>query len=87
MCGRYTNLLTWMEPVELYGILDNIFIERLWRSMKYECIYLHAFSGARARKAGQSRLGGTPRQWGAEEPSAEGDAEDGDDADDPLEGS
>jgi putative transposase len=27
--------------------LDNIFIERLWRSMKYECIYLHAFSGGR----------------------------------------
>ena len=21
--------------------LDNIFIERLWRSLKYECIYLH----------------------------------------------
>jgi putative transposase len=28
--------------------LDNIFIERLWRSLKYECIYLHAFSGGRA---------------------------------------
>ena len=27
--------------------LDNIFIERLWRSMKYECVYLHAFSGGR----------------------------------------
>jgi putative transposase len=23
--------------------MDNIFIERLWRSMKYECIYLNAF--------------------------------------------
>ena len=23
--------------------LDNIFIERLWRSVKYECIYLNAF--------------------------------------------
>jgi putative transposase len=22
--------------------LDNIFIERLWRSLKYECFYLHA---------------------------------------------
>ena len=21
--------------------LDNIFVERLWRSVKYECIYLH----------------------------------------------
>ncbi len=25
--------------------LDNIFIERMWRSLKYECVYLHAFSG------------------------------------------
>jgi len=23
--------------------LDNMFIERLWRSLKYECVYLHAF--------------------------------------------
>lgn len=23
--------------------MDNVMIERLWRSMKYECIYLHAF--------------------------------------------
>ena len=23
--------------------MDNVFIERLWRSVKYECIYLHAF--------------------------------------------
>jgi len=23
--------------------MDNIFIERLWRSLKYECAYLHAF--------------------------------------------
>jgi putative transposase len=22
--------------------LDNIFIERLWRTLKYECVYLHA---------------------------------------------
>jgi len=24
-------------------VFDNIFIERLWRSLKYECIYLHHF--------------------------------------------
>ena len=24
---------------------DNIFIERLWRSVKYECIYLNDFNG------------------------------------------
>ncbi len=23
--------------------MDNVFIERLWRSLKYECIHLHAF--------------------------------------------
>jgi len=23
--------------------IDKIFIERLWKSVKYECIYLHAF--------------------------------------------
>jgi len=23
--------------------LDNIFVERLWRSVKYECVYLHGF--------------------------------------------
>ena len=23
--------------------LDNVFVERLWRSLKYECIYLHDF--------------------------------------------
>jgi putative transposase len=31
--------------------MDNIFIERLWRSLKYECIYLHAFeTGSEARR-------------------------------------
>src|SRR3712207_5645900 len=30
--------------------MDNVFIERLWRSMKYECIYLNAFeTGSEAR--------------------------------------
>lgn len=29
---------------------DNIFIERLWRSLKYECIYLHEYeTGSQAR--------------------------------------
>ena len=26
---------------------DNVFIERLWRSLKYECIYLNAFDTVR----------------------------------------
>ena len=30
---------------------DNIFIERLWRTVKYECVYLHAFDdGSDARR-------------------------------------
>ena len=32
--------------------LDNIFIERLWRSLKYENIYLHAYASVTAAKAG-----------------------------------
>ena len=32
--------------------LDNIFIERLWRSLQYECIYLYAFSGGREARQG-----------------------------------
>jgi len=32
--------------------MDNVFIERLWRSLKYECVYLYAFeSGSEARKS------------------------------------
>ncbi len=31
--------------------MDNVMIERLWRSLKYECIYLHAFeSGSEVRQ-------------------------------------
>jgi len=31
--------------------MDNIMIERLWRSLKYECVYLHAFeTGSEARE-------------------------------------
>lgn len=32
--------------------MDNIFIERLWRSLKYESVYLHAWEGGREAKAG-----------------------------------
>ena len=32
--------------------MDNIFIERLWRSVKCECVYLREFeTGSQARKA------------------------------------
>jgi putative transposase len=32
--------------------LDNIFVERLWRSLKYECVYLYAWNGGREARAG-----------------------------------
>jgi putative transposase len=32
--------------------MDNIFIERLWRSLKYECIYLNAFETGSQVQAG-----------------------------------
>lgn len=31
--------------------LDNIFIERLWRTLKYECVYLHAWETGSETKA------------------------------------
>ncbi|WP_354689599.1 IS3 family transposase [Lentibacter algarum] len=31
--------------------LDNIFIERLWRTLKYECVYLHAWETGSEAKA------------------------------------
>jgi len=32
--------------------IDNRTIERLWRSLKYECVYLHAFETGSEAKAG-----------------------------------
>ena len=35
--------------------LDNIFIERLWRSLKYEEVYLHAYDSVAAAREGIAR--------------------------------
>jgi len=35
--------------------MDNVFIERLWRSLKYECVYLHAFETGAELRTGLSR--------------------------------
>ena len=32
--------------------MDNIFIERLWRSIKYEEVYLRAYADGREARAG-----------------------------------
>ncbi|MCA9472130.1 MAG: nuclear transport factor 2 family protein, partial [Nitrospira sp.] len=34
---------------------DNVFVERLWRSVKYEEVYLHAYDTVSAAKAGLER--------------------------------
>lgn len=35
--------------------MDNVFIERLWRSLKYECIYLHAYETGSELRVGLSQ--------------------------------
>jgi|TARA_R100000501_G_scaffold6292_1_gene13765 putative transposase len=35
--------------------MDNVFIERLWRSLKYECVYLHAFETGSELRNGLAR--------------------------------
>lgn len=35
--------------------MDNVFIERLWRSLKYKCVYIHAFATGSERRAGLGR--------------------------------
>jgi putative transposase len=52
----------WTAPLKAAGVaismdgkgrwIDNVFIERLWRSVKYEDVYLHAYaSGSEARQS------------------------------------
>lgn len=34
---------------------DNIYVERFWRTLKYECVYLQAFeTGSRAREGNRA---------------------------------
>ena len=52
----------WTDTLKASGIqismdgkgrwLDNVFIERLWRSLKQECVYLNAFDSVRDCQAG-----------------------------------
>ena len=35
--------------------MDNVFIERLWRSLKYECVYLNDFETGSELRAGLGR--------------------------------
>ena len=58
--GSQFTSFAWTDRLRRSGIrismdgkgryLDNIFIERLWRTLKYECVYLHAWeTGSHAR--------------------------------------
>jgi len=43
---EYTSLFDDEMKISMDGkgrCIDNIFIERLWKSVKYECVYLHAY--------------------------------------------
>ena len=43
---EYTSLFNEEMKISMDGkgrAIDNIFIERLWKSVKYECIYLNVF--------------------------------------------
>ena len=50
-CSEFTDVLLQKQvQISMDGkgrALDNIFVERLWRSLKQECIYRHSFSTVR----------------------------------------
>lgn len=60
--GSQFTAWTWTNTLRHAGVrismdgkgrfLDNIFVERLWRSLKYECVYLHAWSGGSEARRG-----------------------------------
>ena len=81
--GSQFTSFAWTDRLRRLGVcismdgkgrfLDNIFVERLWRSLKYECVYLHAWeTGSEAndgvhkwvefynRRRPHSALGGPP---------------------------
>jgi len=53
---RFTGMLTEAGvQVSMDGRgrwMDNVFIERLWRSLKYECVYMNAFETGSEARAG-----------------------------------
>ena len=63
--GRITRALTLTGLLTQQGIQismdgkgcwrDNIFIERLWRTLKYEEVYLHGYDSVSAATAGIAR--------------------------------
>jgi putative transposase len=60
--GCQFTSLAWTRAVENAGAkvsmdgkgrcIDNVFVERLWRSLKYECVYLHDWQDGREAQKG-----------------------------------
>ncbi len=60
--GSQFTSFSWTDRLRRTGVrilmdgkgrfLDNIFIERPWRTLKYECVYLHAWKTGPEAKAG-----------------------------------
>lgn len=73
--GSQFTSSAWTEALSQAGIeismdsqgcwIDNVFIERLWRSLKYECVYLNAFDSIRDAAAG---IGKWMRYYNVERP-------------------
>ncbi|MGQ0833700.1 MAG: IS3 family transposase [Gammaproteobacteria bacterium] len=63
--GAQFTSAAWTDVLKAAGIrismdgkgrwIDNVFIERLWRSVKYEDIYLHGYENGREVQAGLTR--------------------------------
>lgn len=70
-CPRFTQVLKDAKVrISMDGRgrwMDNVFIERLWRSLKYECVYIRLWLGARPTrriiKSRRHHLWGMPRRW------------------------
>jgi putative transposase len=73
--GSQFTSAAWTGVLEAHGIrismdskgqwTDNVFIERLWRSLKYECVYLNAFADFRAAR---DEIGSWVRYYNDERP-------------------
>ncbi len=43
------------EPTPADECCSNVFVERLWKSLKYEAVYLHAYETVSAARGGISK--------------------------------
>ena len=60
--GSQFALFAWMGRLQRSNVricvdgmgrfLDNFFVERMWRSLKYNCVYLHLWETGSVAKAG-----------------------------------